>query len=98
MMSLLRFIRNNLLPIFFFLLFLIKLAPFYFLPIESKLFVSHTLAKAGVVALLGILLIFDFKKIVGLINKNRVLFSLLALFFLGQSLPVLAAEDENQKN
>ena len=93
MMSLLRFIRNNLLPIFFFLLFLIKLAPFYFLPIESKFFVSHTLAKAGVVGLLGVLLIFDFKKIVGVINKNKILFSLLALFFLGQSLPVLTAED-----
>ena len=93
MMRLLKLIQKNSLAIFFVFLFLIKLAPFYFLPIESKFFVSHTLAKAGVVGLLGILLIFDSKKIAGVINKNKVLFSLLALFFLGQSLPVLTAEN-----
>lgn len=92
-MRLLKFIHKNFLAIFFFFLFLIKLAPFYYVPIESKFFTSHTLAKSGIVGLLGILLIFDFKKILGTINKNRVLFSLLALFFLGQSLPVLDAED-----
>ena len=93
MMRLLKFIYKNFLAIFFFFLFLIKLAPFYYVPIESKFFASHTLAKTGIVGLLGILLIFDFKKIIGVINKNKVLFTLLALFFLGQSLPVLTAED-----
>lgn len=93
MIRLLKFIYKHFLVIFFIFLFLIKLAPFYFLPIESKLFVSHTLAKAGVVGLLGVLLIFDFKKILKVINDNQALFTLLALFFLGQTLSVLAAED-----
>lgn len=93
MKRLLGFISDNFLLVFFILLFLIKLTPFYYFPVESRFFASHTLAKAGIVALFGILLVLDFKKILRTLEKNKTLFGLLSLFLIGQSLSVILSED-----
>ncbi len=88
-----KFLKDKLIYIFLVTLFIIKLVPFYYFPIPSRLFSSHTLAKFMLGVIFLTILITNFKKLAGLIKKYNIVFGLILLFFLGQSFSVISASD-----
>lgn len=82
-----------LLIIFLFSLFLAKATPFYYLPFTSKLFSTHTLGKGLLAGLFVVIMIARFENISRLIKKNIIVFTLVGIFFLAQSLSVVVAAD-----
>lgn len=67
--------------------------PFYFAPIANRLFSSHSLAKSTLVGLFIYIIIIYTKAFSEFISKNRLLFIILVLYFLGQSLSVIYSSD-----
>lgn len=82
--------NKNFLSVYLFLgsLFLIKIPPFYYLPIANKLFSSHTFAKL----IIGFIFLKLFMKKTFLI-KNKKTFLLIILFFISQSLSIINTLD-----
>lgn len=79
---------------YFFLVavFLIKVPPFYYLPIHNRIYSSHTLAKIIIGFIFLILFLINYQGIVNLINKKRNIFIIL-FFFISQSLSIISALD-----
>lgn len=80
-------------PILFFLtVFLLKFPPFYLLPFQSRLVSSHTLSKGLILVLFMYMAYSRRKQVLSLIRHNTA--SVLVLvFFIAQSLSVIAATD-----
>jgi O-antigen ligase len=81
------------LSVFLACLFIVKVPPFYIISTSSQIFASHTLAKGTLGIIFVTLALINFNKYLSVIKKNGLLFSLILLFFAGQSLSVLATQD-----
>ena len=86
-------LKNKLLAIFLLSVFLTQVYPFYLIPIPTSLFSSLTLGKIIIVALSFYFFAFKNKKVLCLVDSNKTVFSIIALFILGQSLSIINATD-----
>lgn len=83
---------------FLFVIFLsalvfIKLPPFYFIPIPSSFFVTHTLAKALIFLIFSFINIFDFSRVKEVFSKKLTLIKLVIIYFISQSVSIIKADD-----
>lgn len=85
--------QNKLLFFFLFAMLLLKIYPFYLLPIQNVIFSSHTLVKLIVIFTTIALFLGNYNKTVEIITKNKLLFILLFAFFLGQTASIIPAKD-----
>ncbi len=88
--ALLKFSSTIALPSFILSLFLLKIYPFYVLPIQSSIFTSHTLAKVILIAIFFLYIPFT-KPVRG--KQMKIVLFLIASFLLSQSLSILVAND-----
>ena len=89
-----KFIKNNILfSLFLFSLFILKLYSFYVIPVPNVFFASHSFAKIILFSVSGIFLLGNFNKISDIIKQNKILFTLLLLYFIGQSLSIIPTID-----
>jgi len=79
--------------IFLLALIFIKLPPFYFIPIPSPFFVTHTFAKVSIFLILTLIYIFDSDGIKNIFSKKSTLIKLIIFYFLSQSISVIKAGD-----
>lgn len=86
-------LNNILIFLFLFSIFLIKIYPLYFLPVQNPLFSSHTLSKLLIVSVFLILFVKKRIKIQNTIQANKFLFLIIFLFILFQTLSILPASD-----
>jgi O-antigen ligase len=85
--------ESQLFILFLLSLFLVKLSPFYFFPSSSRIASSHTLAKIVILAIFGIIFLAKSARFASFSRKNKILFNLLTLFFISQSISVLVTTD-----
>lgn len=85
--------RNIALFLFLCSIFLLKLYPFYFIPINFTLFSTYTLAKILIFLVSTYFIFVKYDAITQLVKGNKVAFVLLFLYFFGQSISVLGAKD-----
>ncbi len=94
-MELIKKLNKNHFFIYLFLasIFLIKITPFYYLPIANKLFSSHTLAKLIIGLIFFISLLVNRNQIKKSLSENKKIFLLIILFFISQSLSIINTID-----
>lgn len=85
--------QTNIIYIFLFSIFLIKAPPFYYSSLQNRIFSSHSLAKIIIIIISAFLLITKNKQIKNLIKNNQILFLILYLYFLSQSLSVIMTKN-----
>ena len=84
---------NNLYNIFLLVVFIVKLPPLYYLPFESRLATSHSLARIVLVILTIAILYKNRTYLRQFTRKYRILFIFLLLYLFGQSVSILSAQD-----
>jgi len=83
---------NFQLAFFLLALFLIKLPPFYILPLQSRLYTTHTVAKLIIFFEFFFLLLISYKNDILAILKNST-FLLVTIYFISQSISIIHAKD-----
>lgn len=87
------FNKNKLLFLFLSSILVIRIYPFYIVPIQNALFSSHTLAKIIISCVILVLITSNFRRITKFISENKLLFVLISAFLVGQTLSIIFAAD-----